>query len=94
MNISVVKLSVCVIANFCIFNFSSMYPILLVMPHISVYIPNYLVGIASPRFGALLAIKAYSANELDTLISIICIRFLTVIYCATAAPEAHLFSNI
>ena len=94
MNISVLKLSVCVTANFCIFVFSSMYPILLVKPQISVCIPNYLVGIASPRFGALLLVKAYSANELAALISIACIRFLIVNYCATAAPEAHLFSNI
>ena len=61
---------------------------------ISVCILKFLVGIASPCLGALLAVKAYSANELAALISIACIRFLTVIYYATDAPEAHLLSNM
>jgi len=61
---------------------------------ISVCILNVLVGIASPCLGALLAVKAYSANKLAALISIANIMFLTVIDYATVAPEAHLFSNI
>ena len=63
-----------------------MHPILLVKPHIYVCIPNYLVGIAHARFGALLAMKVYSANELAPLISIATNKFLTVNDYATAAP--------